>query len=114
MVVDKGPVAGMLRCRHLGKSEMRWKKRLGARPGRSNQLCIVRPDGIQFALTTSLLPSDIDAKVATDRAPLARARLVAGRMRSAAVGARAGDLIASLRQNGGSLKGNNPAFMFCR
>jgi len=57
MVVDKGPVAGILRCRHLGKSEMRWKKRLGARPGRSNQLCIVRPDGIQFALTTSLLAS---------------------------------------------------------
>ena len=49
MVVDKGPVAGILRCRHLGKSEMRRKKRLGARPGRSNQLCIVRPDGIQFA-----------------------------------------------------------------
>ena len=57
MVVDDGPVAGILRCRRLGKSEMHRKKRLGARPGRSNQLCIVRPDGIQFALTTSLLAS---------------------------------------------------------
>jgi len=93
LVVDEGPVSGMLRCGHLGESEIR-RKNLWGRPGRSNQLCIVSPDGIQFALSTSLFASVIDAAVTAIRALLARARLVAGRMRSVAIGTRSGDLLA--------------------